>query len=80
MVEGADGMSKEIDYVEVPAKVLKLYQKHQYLVELENGRRQLFGQLNGRMASNHIWLSPGDRCLVQVSIYDVNRCRVVKRY
>jgi len=62
----------------VEGEVTAKYQAHQYEVTLENGHK-LFAELNGRMRKNRIWLTLGDRCQSEISPYDLDRCRIIRR-
>jgi translation initiation factor IF-1 len=49
-----------------------------FRVELENGHTVL-AHISGKMRKNFIRLIPGDRVVVEVSIYDLTKGRIVYR-
>lgn len=65
--------------LKVKGIVIQVYQKHQYKLELDNGHL-LLGNLSGKMIKNRIWLNVGDECEVEISVYDLNKGRVIRRY
>lgn len=62
----------------IRGKVVQVFQRHQYKIELENGH-SVFGTLCGRMIKNKIWLNAGDACELEMSVYDLSKARVVRR-
>jgi translation initiation factor IF-1 len=65
--------------VRLRGKVVQVFQRHQYKIELEN-EHTVLGTLCGRMIKNRIWLSAGDACEIEMSPYDLSKARVVRRY
>ncbi|RAO99332.1 translation initiation factor IF-1 [Petrotoga sp. 9PW.55.5.1] len=49
-----------------------------FKVKLDNGH-EVMAHISGRMRKNFIKLLPGDRVTVEVSVYDLNKGRIVKR-
>ena len=49
-----------------------------FRVELENGHKVL-AHISGKMRKNFIRLVPGDRVIVELSIYDLTKGRIVYR-
>ena len=49
-----------------------------FKVKLDNGH-EVLAHISGKMRKNFIKLLPGDRVTVEVSIYDLNRGRIVRR-
>jgi translation initiation factor IF-1 len=49
-----------------------------FKVELENGHSVL-AHISGKMRKNFIRLIPGDKVVVEVSIYDLTKGRIVYR-
>ncbi|MCB1052538.1 MAG: translation initiation factor IF-1 [Acidobacteria bacterium] len=72
-------MSKE-DAIEVQAVVLESLPNATFKVELENQHHQVLAHISGKMRKNFIRILPGDRVLVELSPYDLNRGRIVYRY
>lgn len=50
-----------------------------FRVELDNVHKVL-AHISGRMRKNFIRILPGDRVLVELSPYDLNRGRITYRY
>jgi translation initiation factor IF-1 len=50
-----------------------------FRVELENGHKVL-AHISGKMRMNYIRILPGDRVVVELSPYDLNRGRITYRY
>jgi translation initiation factor IF-1 len=72
-------MAKE-EAIEVMAKVLETLPNAVFRVEVENSEHQALAHVSGRMRKNFIRILPGDRVLVELSPYDLNRGRVIYRY
>ena len=49
-----------------------------FMVELENGQVVL-AHISGRMRKHYIRITPGDPITVEMSPYDLTRCRIVYR-
>ncbi len=71
-------MAKE-EAIQVEATVAETLPNAMFRVELENGHMVL-AHISGRMRKNFIRILPGDRVLVELSPYDLNRGRIVYRY
>ncbi len=71
-------MAKE-EAIEVQAVVLETLPNANFKVELENNHTVL-AHISGKMRKNFIRILPGDRVLVELSPYDLNRGRIVYRY
>ncbi len=50
-----------------------------FRIKLENGPI-ILGHLSGKMRLNRIRLIPGDRVRVEMTPYDLTKCRIVYRY
>ena len=50
-----------------------------FRVELDNGHKVL-AHISGKMRKHFIRILPGDRVLVELSPYDLNRGRITYRY
>ena len=70
-------MSKE-DAIEVEAVVAETLPNAMFRVELENGHLVL-AHISGKMRKHFIRILPGDRVLVELSPYDLNRGRIIYR-
>jgi len=71
-------MAKE-EAIEVLAKVLTL-PNAMFRVELEECRHQVLTHISGKMRKHFIRILPGDRVLVEISPYDLNRGRITYRH
>lgn len=70
-------MPKE-DAIEVEAVVVETLPNAMFRVELEN-KHQVLAHISGKMRKHFIRILPGDRVLVELSPYDLNRGRIVYR-
>jgi translation initiation factor IF-1 len=71
-------MSKE-EAIQVEATVDETLPNAMFRVRLDNGHAVL-AHISGRMRKNFIRILPGDRVLVELSPYDLNRGRIIYRY
>jgi translation initiation factor IF-1 len=67
-------MKKEI----VKGKVVEALPELTFKVELENGRTVL-AYVSGKMRLNFIKVIPGDEVMIELSPYDKNKGRIIKR-
>lgn len=72
-------MSKE-EAIEVTAVVLETLPNAMFRVEIEDNRHQVLAHISGKMRKNFIRILPGDKVLVELSPYDLNRGRITYRY
>ncbi len=72
-------MAKKDDVIEVEGRVLEPLPNAMFRVELENGHRVL-AHISGKMRMHYIRILPGDRVVVELSPYDLNRGRIVYRF
>lgn len=70
-------MAKE-EAIEVEGTVTEALANTQFRVKLENGH-QVLAHVAGKMRKHFIRIVPGDRVIVEVSPYDLNRGRIVYR-
>jgi len=66
--------------IEVMAKVLETLPNAMFRVELEESQHQVLAHISGKMRKHFIRILPGDRVLVELSPYDLNRGRITYRY
>ena len=71
-------MSDKSDIIKMDGTVLESMPNATFRVELENGHTVL-AHISGKMRKNFIRLIPGDRVVVEVSIYDLTKGRIVYR-
>jgi translation initiation factor IF-1 len=67
-------MKKEI----VKGKVVEALPELTFKVELEDGRTVL-AYVSGKMRLNFIKVIPGDEVMIELSPYDKNKGRIIKR-
>lgn len=67
------------DVIEIKGKVVEPLPNAMFRVELENGHKVL-AHVSGKMRMHFIRILPGDRVLIQLTPYDINRGRIVYRY
>ena len=67
------------DAVEVEGIVREALPNTMFRVELGDGRRVL-AHIGGKMRKHFIRILPGDKVIVELSIYDLDRGRIVYRY
>ncbi|MEA1884161.1 MAG: translation initiation factor IF-1 [Thermotogota bacterium] len=66
------------DVIKIDGKVLEALPNAVFKVELENGR-EVIAHISGKMRKNFIRLVPGDSVVVELSIYDLTKGRIVYR-
>ncbi|MCB1187491.1 translation initiation factor IF-1 [bacterium] len=71
-------MSKE-EGIEVEGRVIEALRNGMFRIELENGN-VILGYLSGKIRKFRIRVLNGDRVLVALSPYDLNKGRIVYRY
>ncbi len=67
------------DVIQVEGKILETLPNATFKVELDN-KHVILGYISGKMRMNYIRILPGDRVLVDMSPYDLNKGRIVYRY
>ena len=79
---GEEGrLSTKEEAIEVEAVVVEPLPNAMFRVEVElNGNKhQVLAHISGKMRKHFIRILPGDRVLVELSPYDLNRGRIVYR-
>jgi translation initiation factor IF-1 len=73
-------MPKE-DFLEVEATVKAALPNAMFRLEIEVGamKREIIGHISGKMRRNYIRITPGDKVLVQISPYDLDKGRIIYR-
>jgi len=66
------------DVVVMQGYILESLPNANFKVKLDNGH-EILAHISGRMRKNFIKILPGDRVTVEVSVYDLNKGRIVKR-
>ncbi|HEX8861305.1 MAG TPA: translation initiation factor IF-1 [Actinomycetes bacterium] len=72
-------MPKKDGAIEVEGTVVEPLPNAMFRVELANGHKVL-AHISGKMRMNYIRILPGDRVVVELSPYDLNRGRITYRY
>ena len=70
---------KKEDAIELEGTVKEPLPNAMFKVELENGHPVLCN-ISGKIRMNYIRILPGDRVVVELSPYDLTRCRITYRY
>ena len=70
-------MAKQ-DMISLEGKVEELLPNAMFRVKLEQGSTVL-GHISGKMRQNRIQILLGDRVRVEMSPYDLTKCRIVYR-
>jgi translation initiation factor IF-1 len=79
--ESNEGKSlpKKDGAIEVEGTVVEPLPNAMFRVELANGHKVL-AHISGKMRMHYIRILPGDRVVVELSPYDLNRGRITYRY
>ena len=72
-------MSNKEDTIEVEGTVLEPLPNAMFKVELDNGHKVL-AHISWKMRMHYIKILPGDKVIVELSPYDLNRGRIIYRY
>ena len=70
-------MAKE-ETIEMQGSIVETLPNAPFRVKLENGHTVL-GHISGKMRMHYIRILPGDKVTVEVSPYDLTRCRITFR-
>ena len=65
--------------IEQDGSIIEALSNAMFRVELENGHI-VIAHISGKMRKHFIRILPGDRVLVELSPYDLNRGRITYRY
>jgi translation initiation factor IF-1 len=72
-------LPKKDGAIQVEGTVVEPLPNAMFRVELANGHRVL-AHISGKMRMHYIRILPGDRVVVELSPYDLNRGRITYRY
>jgi translation initiation factor IF-1 len=64
--------------IEVEGKIVESLPNAMFRVELDNGHKVL-AHISGKMRMHFIRLLPGDKVKLELSPYDLTRCRIIYR-
>ncbi len=71
-------MSESQDTIEVEGQVLELLPNTRFRVKLPNGH-EVLAHISGKMRMNYIKILPGDKVVVEISKYDLDKGRIIFR-
>lgn len=71
-------MSSKEDFLEVEGTVEESLPGATFRIILESGQL-ILGHLSGKMRMNFIKILPGDRVLLELSVYDLTKGRITRR-
>ena len=71
-------MAETKDTIEVEGEVLDLLPNTRFRVKLQNGHVVL-AHISGKMRMNFIKILPGDKVVVEISKYDLDKGRIIFR-
>jgi translation initiation factor IF-1 len=72
-------MANKDGVIEIEGSVVEALPNAMFRVELTNGHKVL-AHISGKMRQHYIRILPGDRVIVELSTYDLNRGRIIYRY
>lgn len=72
-------LAKRDDAIEMEGTVVEALPNAMFRVELDNGHKML-AHISGKMRMHYIRILPGDRVVVELSPYDLNRGRITYRF
>ena len=70
-------MSKD-DVIEAEGRVIEALPNATFKVKLSNGH-VITAYISGKLRMNYIWILPGDKVTVEVSVYDLTKGRITWR-
>ena len=76
--KGARAIAVKEEKIEMEGEILESLRSGMFRLVLDNGH-EMIGYTAGRMKRYRIRMGPGDRVLVEVSAYDLDRGRIVYR-
>ncbi len=71
-------MSAKDDVLEVEGVILESLPNTTFRVLLDSGQ-SIWAHLSGKMRLNYIKILPGDRVIVEMSVYDLSKGRITRR-
>jgi translation initiation factor IF-1 len=72
-------LAKRDDAIEMEGTVVEALPNAMFRVELDNGHKML-AHISGKMRMHYIRILPGDKVVVELSPYDLNRGRITYRF
>jgi translation initiation factor IF-1 len=77
-VRGAPAIAVKEEKIEMEGEIVESLRSGMFRIRLDNGH-ELLGYTAGKMKRYRIRMGPGDRVLVEVSAYDLDRGRIIYR-
>jgi len=71
-------LSTKDDIIKMEGTIIEALPNAMFRVELENGHK-ILAHISGKMRKNFIRLVPGDKVIVELTIYDLTKGRIVYR-
>ncbi|WP_143606710.1 translation initiation factor IF-1 [Thermosipho atlanticus] len=71
-------LSNKDDIIKMEGTIVEALPNAMFRVELENGHK-ILAHISGKMRKNFIRLVPGDKVIVELTIYDLTKGRIVYR-
>ena len=71
-------MTPADDVIRMDGEVVENLPSATYRIRLENGQ-SVVGHIAGTMRMHHVRIVPGDRVTVELTPFDLNRARIVRR-
>ncbi len=71
-------MTPKDEIIELEGKVQEALPSATFKVELDSGQ-SILTHLSGKMRMNFIKILPGDRVIVELSVYDLTKGRITRR-
>jgi len=71
-------MTESTDTIEVEGEVVELLPNTRFRVKLPNGHVVL-AHISGKMRMNFIKILPGDKVVIEISKYDLDKGRIIFR-
>ena len=72
--------AKDKEVIEVRGIIIESLPNAMFLVELEHNHHRILAHPSGKMRKNNIRILPGDKILLEISPYDINRGRIIYRF
>ena len=66
------------DVMEFEGKVVEALPNATFKVQLPNGHI-VTAKISGKLRMNYIWIVPGDKVMVEISVYEPNQGRITWR-
>jgi translation initiation factor IF-1 len=80
--EKSDAVVNSKDKIRLMGKIKKVLPGSEYLVQVDinNKSYELTGYISGKMRKNYIKLAAEDKVEVEMTPYDISKCRIVYRH